>query len=68
MGTADAGQSLIALIASKAIRPMTVELISLAGVLSPRLLVVGVFLLVSRLSSMGSALPVKLSGSLASIL
>ena len=35
MGTADAGQSLIALIASKAIRSVTAELISLAGVLPP---------------------------------
>ena len=47
MGTADAGRSLITLIASKAIRPVTVELISLAGVLLPGLLVVGVFLSVS---------------------
>ena len=56
MGTADAGRSLIALIASKAIRPVMVELISLAGVLPPGLLVVGVFLSVRGLSSVGSAL------------
>ena len=65
MGTADAGRSLIALIASKAVRPVTAELISLAGVLLPGLLVVGVFLLVRGLSSVGSAPPVKLPGSLA---
>ena len=65
MGTADAGRSLIALIASKAIRPVTAELISLAGVLPPRLLVVGVFLSVRGLSSVGLAPPVKLPGSLA---
>ena len=65
MGTADAGQSLIACIGSKAIRPVTAELISLAGVFPPRLLVIGVFLLVRGLSSMGSVPPVKLPGSLA---
>ena len=65
MGTADTGQLLIALIASKAIRPVTAELISLAGVLPPGLLVVGVFLLVRGLFSVGSAPPVKLPGSLA---
>ena len=55
MGTADAGCLLIALIFSKAIRPVVAELISLAGVLPPGLLVVGVFLSVRGLSSMGSA-------------
>ena len=65
MGTADAGRSLIALIASKAVRPVMVELISLAGVLPPRLLVVGIFLLVKGLSSVDLMPPVKLPGSLA---
>ena len=65
MGTADAGQSLITLIASKTVRFVTVELTSLAGVLPPGLLVIGIFLSVRGLSSMGSAPPVKLLGSLA---
>ena len=42
-------------------------LISLAGVVPPGLLVVGVFLSVRGLSSMGSAPPMKLPGSLAPI-
>ena len=50
---------------TKAIRPVMVELISLAGVLPPGLLVIGVFLSVRGLSSVGSAPPVKLPGSLA---
>ena len=65
MGTADAGRLLITCIASKAIRPVTAELISLAGVLPPGLLVVSVFLSVRGLSSMSLAPPVKLLGSLA---
>ena len=65
MGTANAGQSLIALIASKAVRPVMAELISMAGVLLPGLLVIGGFLLVRGLSSVGLVPPVKLPGSLA---
>ena len=59
IGTSDAEQLLIALIISKVVRPVMVELISLAGVLPLGLLVIGVFLLVRGLSSMGSASPVK---------
>ena len=65
MGTADAGRSLIARIASGAVRPVIAELIPLAGIFPPGLLVVGVFLSVRGLSSMGSVPPVKLLGSLA---